>query len=85
MKPKNAMVICSSILIELNEDIVCVKRVKMQFDFFIFHFLAKTIKTASFLIQTVIFKFKLKTWTNLRTPHHYRPGAPTVISTDHLQ
>jgi hypothetical protein len=40
------------------------------------------IKMTSFLIQTAIFEFKLKTWINQIAPHHYKPPVPLAIGTD---
>jgi hypothetical protein len=49
----------------------------IQFEFLWF-FGAQMVKNGYFSIQTTSFKFKLKTWTNQRTPRHYgryRPGC----------
>jgi hypothetical protein len=40
------------------------------------------VKTTSFSIQTTIFEFKLKMWTNQRMPCCYRPDAPMAVSTN---
>jgi hypothetical protein len=53
----------------------------MQFEFLGF-FKFKRSKMATFSIPTTIFEFKLKTWTNQVTTHHYRPPAPVAVGTN---
>jgi hypothetical protein len=73
MGSERAMAICSSISLELDKDIIYVKRVKMNwyesdlssnhwgsFGIFLNFLELKRLKIASFSIQTTSFEFKLK-------------------------
>jgi hypothetical protein len=56
----------------------------MQFEFLgkKFRFFgAQTVNTASFSIQTAIFEFKLKTWTNKRMSRRYGSSTPVAVGT----